>query len=117
MENGKLYLIIFKQEENMSLVKLAYWFEKRVTKHRTYEAGFYHNEYYYYPYKNVIAYLEFPSFTSWEIQEPIEGKKYLVYRVGSNWCTEPHYTIRKYHKGSFRSDDIKYWMLLPEIKN
>ena len=24
MENGKLYLIIFKQEENMSLVKLAY---------------------------------------------------------------------------------------------
>ena len=54
MENGKLYLIIFKQEENMSLVKLAYWFEKRVTKHRTYEAGFYHNEHYYYPYKKPL---------------------------------------------------------------
>ena len=56
-----------------------------------------------------------PKFTKLKIEEPVEGERYLVYRVGSTSWYSPHYTIRKYHNGSFGSKDVKYWIKLSEV--
>lgn len=121
MIDGKRYLIIKKQENGCYPIKLAYWYEERKTKHHTYIAGFYHTEHYYYPHtlhKNVIKYVDMdklPKFTQWKAEEPIEGERYLVYRVGETRFYPPHYTIRKYHNGSFGSKDVKYWIRLKDL--
>lgn len=118
MENKKQYLVMIEQEKNVHMIKLAYWMEERKTKWHTYETGFYHSHSYYYPYKNVIGYTDIPDFTTWNIEEPIEGERYLVYRTGNIWCgcaQKPHYTIRKYHRGYFGSTDVKYWLPLSKI--
>ena len=106
-------MIVKKQENDYYAIKLAYWFDKRITKHHTYVDGFYRSEHFYYPHKNIIAYVDMerlPKFTKWKIEEPVEGERYLVYRVGSTSWYSPHYTIRKYHNGSFGSKDVKYWI-------
>lgn len=118
MIDGKRYLIVKKQENDCYVIKLAYWFDERVTKHRTYVEGFYHSKHFYYPHKNIIAYVDMdklPKFTKWKIEEPIEGERYLVYRVGETRFYSPHYTIRKYHNGSFGSKDVKYWIRLKDL--
>ena len=115
MENGKQYLIMKKLQNNDYTIKLAYWFDERIIKKRIYPKGFYRNKYSYYPHENVTSYIDMdkiPKFTLWKMEDPIEGEKYLVYRVGSSYYTIPHYTIRKYHNGSFGSADVKYWMRL-----
>ena len=56
MINGKRYLIVKKQENGCYPIKLAYWFDKRVTKYRIYVDGFYRSEHFYYPHKNIIAF-------------------------------------------------------------
>ncbi len=58
-----------------------------------------------------------PKFTSWKVEEPIEGERYLVYRVGVTGLYSPHYTIRKFHNGGFGSKDVKYWIKLSELLN
>lgn len=58
-----------------------------------------------------------PKFTEWKVEEPIESERYLVYRVGMTGWYSPHYTIRKYHNGSFGSNDVKYWIRLKELLN
>lgn len=119
MENGKQYLIIIKQKNKCYSIKLAYWFEERVIRHYTYKTGFYHSSSFYNPYKNVVDYIDMdsiPEFYLWEIKHPIEGERYLVYRVGTSWDVKtPHYTIRKYHNSSFGSGDVKYWIKLSEV--
>ena len=118
MINGKRYLIVKKQENGCYPIKLAYWFDKRITKHHTYVDGFYRSEHFYYPHKNIIAYVDMerlPKFTKWKIEEPVEGERYLVYRVGSTSWYSPHYTIRKYHNCSFGSKDVKYWIRLKDL--
>lgn len=118
MIDGKRYLIVKKKENGHHPVKLAYWFDKRTEKNYVYEDGFYLNKYYPIPHKNVIKYIDvdkLPKFTEWKVEEPIESKKYLVYRVGeTRWCKQ-HYTIRKYHNGSFGSKDVKYWIRLKDL--
>ena len=120
LENEKRYLIVV-QQGNRTVTKFAYWFEERIKDcgwfKYTFATGFYRNKYQYSPYGNVIGYYkQIPKFTTWKIKEPIEGRNYLVYRVGSTIYYDPHYTIRKYHNGSFGSKDVKYWILLSDIK-
>ena len=118
MIDGKRYLIVKKQENDYCVIKLAYWFDKRITKHHTYADGFYHNQFFYYPHKNVVAYIDLDDiepFYKWKPEDPIENEIYLVYRVGLTNLYSPHYTIRKYHNGSFGSRDVKYWIKLSEI--
>ena len=118
MIDGKRYLIVKKQENDYYAIKLAYWFDERVTKDRTYIDGFYHSEHFYYPHNNIVAHIDMdklPKFTKWKIENPVEGERYLVYRVGSTSRYSPHYTIRKYHNGSFGSKDVKYWIKLSEV--
>ena len=120
LEDGKRYLIVV-QQGNRTVTRFAYWFEERIKEYSTYtltfEAGFYGSKYQYSPYEQVIGYYkQIPKFNTWKIKEPIEGKNYLVYRVGSTKHYDPHYTIRKYHNGSFGSKDVKYWILLSDIK-
>lgn len=118
MKNGKKYLIKIRQEKDIYTIKLAYWFDKRVTKYHTYENGFYQSDGFYYPYKNVVDYIDLddiPEFCSWKENMPIEGEIYLVYRVGKTCWYSPHYTIRKFHKKSFGSKDVKYWIKLSEV--
>ena len=96
----------------------AYWFDERVTNRHIYPDGFYHTEHYYFPHKNVMKYVDMdklPKFTEWKVEEPIEGERYLVYRVGCTSWYSPHYTIRKYHNGSFGSKDVKYWIRLKDL--
>ena len=118
MIDGKRYLIVKKQENDYYAIKLAYWFDKRTTNNHTYVDGFYRSEHFYYPHKNIIAYVDMerlPKFTKWKIEEPVEGERYLVYRVGSTSRYSPHDTIRKYHNGSFGSKDVKYWIRLKDL--
>ncbi len=120
MRDGKQYLIMIKQENNCYPIKLAYWFEERISKYHTYKAGFYHSDHYYYPYNNVISCIDLdkiPQFYSWKNEVPIEGERYLVYRVGITSWYSPHYTIRKFHNGNFGSKDVKYWIKLSELLN
>ena len=61
-----------------------------------------------------------PSFEQWTLEVPEQNEFYLVYRVGrvirrGKWLWNPHYTIRRYHNGSFGSDDVKYWIKLSEV--
>lgn len=117
-ENGKRYLIMFEQEKGVYLKKFAYWFDKRITERYTFDAGFYQTKdtwYFLYPRKNVVAYIEIPDYLTWKNENPIEGEWYLVYRVGTMPWYSPHYTLRKYHKGSFGSKDVKYWILLSKV--
>lgn len=121
MKNGKRYFIKIRQEKEYYTIKIAYWFDKRVTQYHTYEPGFYERASFYYPYKNVVGYIDandiskFFSWKTWKIDPPIEGEKYLVYRIGNTYCTYPHYTIRKFHKGSFGSNDVKCWIKLSKM--
>ena len=118
MIDGKRYLIIKKQDDNCYPIKLAYWFDKRVTKEHIYEEGFYGTKYFYYPHKNVVWYVDadmIPDYTKCEKKEPVEGERYLVCRVGNTGWYSPHYTIRKFHNGSFGSKDAKYWTELFDI--
>lgn len=118
MIDGKRYLVVKKQENDYYAIKLAYWFDERVTKHHIYVKGFYRSKYFYCPHKNIVAYVDLdniPKFTKWKMVEPVEGERYLVYRVGSTCWYSPHYTIRKYHNGSFGSKDVKYWIKLSEV--
>lgn len=120
MINGRRYLIIKKQENGCYPIKLAYWFDKRITNRHIYPCGFYHTEHYYFPHKNVTKYVDMeklPKFTEWKVEEPIEGERYLVYRVGMTSWYSPHYTIRKYHNGNFGSKDVKYWIKLKDLIN
>lgn len=117
MKNGKRYLIKIRQENEYYVIKMAYWFNERITRHHIYKTGFYQNDSFYYPYKNVIGYVDLddiPNFYSWNMDIPIEGERYLVFRVGSTDLHSPHYTIRKFHNGSFGSKDVKYWIKLSE---
>ena len=123
--NGKRYLIKLNEQNKYCPIRLAYWFDDRMTHSRIYSQGcllqprgFYHNEYYRCPYKNVVSYMnmdEVPDFTSWKKTKPIEGEKYLVYRVGSTKWVSPHYTIRKFHNGSFGSKDVKFWVMFSDL--
>ena len=118
MKDKHQYLIIKRQTDGSYPIKLAYWFEERVDMLYPRDTGFYHNEYYYFPYKDVIKYIDIydiPPFTKWENEEPIEGERYLVYRVGETRFYSPHYTIRKYHNGSFGSKDVRYWIRLKDL--
>ena len=118
MIDGKRYLIIKKQENGCCPIKLAYWFDKRITNRHIYPDGFYHTEHYLFPHKDVVKYVdmdELPKFTKWKLEEPVEGERYLVYRVGETRFYSPHYTIRKYHNGSFRNKDVKYWIRLSDL--
>lgn len=118
MIDGKRYLIIKKQENGCYPIKLAYWFEERVANRHVYVDGFYPTKHFYFPHKNVVKYVDMgklPKFTQWKVEEPIEGERYLVYRVGETRFYSPHYTIRKYHNGSFGSKDVKYWIRLSEL--
>ena len=115
--DGERYLVKIKIGNNY-YYKLKYWFDKRVTKYWTYKAGFYETEYRYSPCETIVEFINinnFPKFTKWKIEEPIEGERYLVYRVGNTRWYSPHYTIRKYHNGSFGSKDVKYWIKLSEV--
>ena len=83
MENGKRYLIIKKQENSCFPIKLAYWFDERVTNRHTYKAGFYHSEAFYYPHENVLQYMDMekiPSFNEWVLDEPVEGER-IVFSI------------------------------------
>ena len=119
MVDGKKYLIIKKQEKDGHYpVKLAYWYEERRNNYCIYKEGFYNTQYFLNPHKNVIKHIDMndlPKFTEWKIEEPIEGEKYYVYRVGSTKRCPPHYTIRRYHNGSFGSADVKYWIKLSDL--
>lgn len=120
INDGKQYLIIKKQENNCYPIKLAYWFDKRVTKYNVYEEGFYPTGHFHFPHKNVIKYVDMdklPKFTEWKMEAPIKNERYLVYRVSeTNACsTGSHYTIRRYHNGSFGSEDVKYWIKLSSL--
>ena len=118
MIDGKQYLIVKKQEDGCCSIKLASWFDESVTQHPTYVDRFYDNQHFYHPHKHGTAYVamdKLPKFNKWKIEEPIEGERYLVYRVGSTSWYSPHYTIRKYHNGSFGSKDVKYWIKLSEV--
>lgn len=118
MKNGKRYLITIKQENNCFTQKLAYWFDERITEIHTYPAGFYQTEHFYNPYKEIINYVDMDKlsqFYEWEIECPVENERYLVYRVGQTRWYEPHYTIRKFHNGSFGSKDVKYWIKLSKL--
>ena len=87
MKNGKRYLIKIRQENEYYVIKMAYWFNERITRHHIYKTGFYQNDSFYYPYKNVIGYVDLddiPNFYSWNMDIPIEGERYLVFRVGRN---------------------------------
>ena len=60
------------------------------------------------------------SFEQWTLDTPVQNEYYLVYRVGyvldiGGWVWKPHYTIRRYHNGSFGSKDVKYWIKLSEV--
>ena len=118
MINEKQYLIIKEQENDSYPIKLAYWFDKRITDYHVYVDGFYRTKYCMFPHKNVIKYIDMdklPKFTEWKVEEPIEGERYLVYRVGMTSWYSPYYTIRKYHNGSFGSKDVKYWIRLKDL--
>ena len=117
MENGKRYLVKIRQDKKYYILKMAYWFDERPEYYK-YKRGFFLKKTYYYPYKNVVGYVDLnniPNFYSWNIDIPIEGEKYLVYRVGSTDSYSPHYTIRKFHNGNFGSNDVKYWIKLSEV--
>lgn len=123
MKNGKQYLILKKWQNGTYPARLAYWFDERTISYpwgytRTCVPGFYRNKNCYIPHMDVAWYKamdEIPVFTKWVLEEPVEGERYLVYRVGSNYRCSPHYTIRKYRKGSFGSKDVKYWIRLDKI--
>ena len=120
MKDKHQYLIIKKQIDGSYPIKLAYWFEERVSRYYPQDTGFYCNEHYYHPYRDIIKYIDMddiPPFHTWENEEPIEGERYLVYRVGETRFYSPHYTIRKYHNESFGSKDVKYWIRLKDLIN
>ena len=72
---------------------------------------------------NMSELLDFdniPSFEQWALEAPVQNEYYLVYRVGyvldiGGWVWKPHYTIRRYHNGSFGSKDVKYWIKLSKV--
>lgn len=114
MVDEKRYLIVKHQDVTSYSVKLAYWFDMRVDGGYVYPSGFYSTKHRIFPHKNVIWHIaidDLPKFSKWKSEEPIVGEKYLVYRVGYS----PHYTIRKYHNGSFGSKDVKYWIKLSHL--
>lgn len=95
-----------------------YWFDERINDYHVYVGGFYRTKYYMFPHKNAIKYIDMdklPKFTEWKVEEPIEGERYLVYRVGETRFYSPHCTIRKYHNSSFGSKDVKYWIRLKDL--
>lgn len=121
LESGKRYLIIMEQEKGKIVCKMAYWFDLYI---RTvgnlevpYPAGFYRTPYRRYSYTNVLEYWALDNQSrdclNWTNEAPIEGERYLVYRVGSYGYG--HYTVRRYHNGSFGSVDVKYWTRLDEF--
>lgn len=112
LQDKKRYLIIIEQEKNQYVFRLAYWFNERKETRWVYETGFYRTRYWYFPYKNVVGCMNIPDYLSWKLEEPIEGEKYLVYRVNSY---DSHYAIRKFHNGSFRNNDIEYWIRLSDV--
>ena len=68
----------------------------------------------------LIDFNTIPSFEQWTLDDPEQNEFYLVYRIGhvldfGRWTWKPHYTIRKYHNGSFGSKDVKYWIKLSEV--
>lgn len=73
--------------------------------------------------KNMFELIDFntiPSFEQWTLNIPEQNEFYLVYRIGyvldiGGWVWKPHYTIRKYHNGSFGSKDVHYWIKLSEV--
>ena len=73
--------------------------------------------------KRMLELVDFnmlPPVEQWTLADPEENEFYLVYRVGyvldrRGWVWRPHYTVRKYHNGSFGSKDVKYWVKLKEV--
>ena len=70
----------------------------------------------------LINFDALPPFEKWALDNPEQNEFYLVYRIGyvldiCGWIWKPHYTIRKYHNGSFGSKDVKYWIKLSEVCN
>ena len=68
----------------------------------------------------LINFNTIPSFEKWTLNAPVQNEYYLVYRIGyvldiGGWVWKPHYTIRRYHNGSFGSKDVKYWIKLSEV--
>ena len=68
----------------------------------------------------LINFNTIPSFEKWKLDDPVQNEYYLVYRIGyvldrGGWVWKPHYTIRRYHNGSFGSKDVKYWIKLSEV--
>lgn len=68
----------------------------------------------------LINFNTIPSFEKWTLDTPVQNEYYLVYRIGyvldiGGWVWKPHYTIRRYHNGSFGSKDVKYWIKLSEV--
>ena len=69
---------------------------------------------------DLINFNTIPSFEKWTLDTPVQNEYYLVYRIGyvldiGGWVWKPHYTIRRYHNGSFGSKDVKYWIKLSEV--
>lgn len=69
----------------------------------------------------LVSFDTIPSFERWPLDPPVQNEYYLVYRVGhvlgiNGWVWKPHYTIRRYHNGSFGSNDVKYWIKLSEVR-
>ena len=116
--HGERYLIKFKYKDRYCY-GIRYWFNKRELRYWKCKDGFYRTEHYFNPCgEQIIKYVDFdslPKFYEWKIENPIDGEKYLVYRVGKTSRCSPHYTIRKYHNGSFGSMDVKYWIKLSDI--
>lgn len=68
----------------------------------------------------LIDFDKIPSYEQWPLNQPEENEFYLVCRIGcvldiGGWIWKPHYTIRRYHNGSFGSNDVKYWIKLSEV--
>lgn len=68
----------------------------------------------------LIDFNALPPLEQWTPDPPEQNQFYLVYRLGCAYddyrlSVKPHYTIRKFHNGSFGSGDVRYWVKLSEV--
>ena len=113
--NGNQYIVLIRRKDGLWVTRIAYWFEERLHRLQGYEEGFYKSPTAMLQYEKAVCYEEIPKFTTWKLEPPVAGQRYLVYRVGGVRNT-PHYTIRKYHhRHGFRSADVKYWIKTSDL--